>query len=415
LTNESNSQTLDGPPGALDGLKVIELAEGITGPYCGKLVADLGAEVVKVERAGRGDPSRRIAPFYHDEPSLDSGLLFNFLNANKVGLSFDTDGSAGRKVLHGLLDDADVLLVSGRPSEIEARDLHYGVVSEKHPKLICTYVTPFGLDGARRDWKAGELVAFEMSGLGPVTPGERRGRPDLPPVKAAGSQALMAAGMTAAVATMHALFSREVSGQGQMVDVSETQPLASHQFMNVARWLYHGDPGRQGYSEGSGRIWCKDGAVFMLLFTGQEQQWKAFLELMGNPEWSKAPQFQTRAAAMSGHAAEFWAHVHEWAGQFTKEELYRNAQKLRVPLFPENSIAEAVESDQVRSRGFIQEIPLANGAIARGPIAPYAFSETPARIRRPAPTLGRDNHDVLCEHLGLSEAELANLCGAGVA
>lgn len=413
-TSDDSNVTID-PPGALDGLKVVELAEGISGPYCAKLLADLGAEVIKVERPGAGDACRAIGPFYADDPSPDSGLLFNFLNTNKLGITLDVATPLGRQLLDRLLDDADVLLVSGRPSESEARNLHYDARGRAHSRLVCTYVTPFGLQGPRRDWKAGELVAFQMSGLGPVTPGERRGRADLPPLKAAGSQALMAAGMTAAVATMHALFAREVSGKGQLVDVSETQSLASHQFMNVARWVYFGEPGRQGFSEGSGRIWCKDGAVFMLLFTGQEQQWKAFLELMGNPEWSKAPEFQTRASALSNHAAEFWARVHEWAGQFTKEELYRNAQRLRVPLFPENSIAEAVESDQVRSRDFMQEMPLASGATVRGPVAPYMFSETPARIRRSAPALGGDNHAILCGRLGVSEAEIEKACGAGVA
>ena len=156
--------------GALEGLKVVELAEGIAGPYAGKLLADLGAEVIKVERPGTGDPLRLKPPFYHDEVSPDTGLLFNFLNTSKLGVTLDAGVEAGRALLLRLLEGADVLLVSGVPAEIERRGLGYESLRTALPDLVCAYVTPFGLDGPYRDRKAGELVAFQMSGLGFPTP-----------------------------------------------------------------------------------------------------------------------------------------------------------------------------------------------------------------------------------------------------
>jgi len=401
------------PEGALEGLKVVEIAEGISGPYCGKLLADLGAEVIKVERPGAGDASRGFAPFYHDEPSPDAGLLFGFLNTSKLGVTLDVAAPPGREILHRLLAEADVVLVGGRPAAIERAGLDYASLSEAHAGLVCTYVTPFGLTGPHAGWQGSELVAFQASGLGIMTPAERRGSPEMRPLKAGGHQAMMVAGLTAAVATMHAVFAREASGAGQCVDVSEVEPLTSHQFLNLARWTYTGDPGYRGYTEGSGRIWCRDGAVFMLLFAGQGHQWQAFLDLMGNPEWAQGPEYRSRAS-LGEKTEEFWARVHEWAGGYGKQELYREAQGRRVPMFPENSIAEAVESEQVRARGFVQEIPLACGASVRAPTAPYQFSETPVRVRRVAPSLGRDNDAVFRGRLGLTAEELRRAREAGV-
>ena len=113
------------PEGALEGLKVVEIAEGVSGPYCGKLLADLGAEVIKVERPGAGDASRGFAPFYHDEPSPDAGLLFGFLNTSKLGVTLDVAAPPGREILHRLLAEADVVLVGGRPAAIERAGLDY--------------------------------------------------------------------------------------------------------------------------------------------------------------------------------------------------------------------------------------------------------------------------------------------------
>ena len=401
----------EGMPGPLQGLRVVEVAEGIAGPYCGKLLADMGAEVLKVERPRQGDRERYSGPFYHDEPSADSGLLFNFLNTSKLGITLDVATATGRGLLGRLVAEADVLLVSGRPSEIEARGVGFDVWSAKQPLLVATYVTPFGLQGPHADWQGGELVAFHLSALGLATPRDRLRRPGQRPLKGGGNQALMAAGLTAAVATMHALYARDASGRGQKVDVSEVEPLTSFQFLNLARWAYQGDAGDAGYGEGSRRIWARDGAVSMLLFTGQDRQWDAFKELLGNPDWLEGYQPPVSRIPPSD---PFWAHLNEWSGQYTKEELYRKAQGLRIPLFPQNTVAEAVESDQVQSRGFIQEMPLATGGTVRAPAAPSAFSKTPARPRGPAPTLGRDNSAVFCGRLGLSEQELLHAYEAGV-
>jgi len=236
-----------------------------------------------------------------------------------------------------------------------------------------------------------------MSGLGLLTPNEARTTAS-PPLKAGGNQALITAGVTAATAAMHALFAREATGHGQQVDISEVEPLASFQFMNVGRWTYAGDPGHRGFGEGSRRIWCRDGAVALLL--GQDHQWRAMIEVMGSPDWALAPEYETRTGRAEDQEV-LWAQIQGWATDYTKEEVYRMCQRLRVPAFPENTIAEAIDSGQVRSREFIREITLASGESVPAPTRPYSLLHQPDFTARPAPRLGEHNIQVFRERLNL--------------
>lgn len=397
-------------PGPLDGLTVVERAEGVSGPYCGKLLADLGAEVVKIEPPGRGDRARRMAPFAHDAPGPDSGLLFNVLNTNKLGVTLDLTTPLGGELLSRLLETADVFVFGGEASEIDAHGVRYETLARIAPRLVGVYVTPFGLSGPKRDWRGSELVAFHGSGLGFATPGEKDLPKHLPPLKAGGHQASMTAGVTAAAATMHALFARETTGAGQQVDVSEIEPLASFQFMELARWTYAGDPGKRGVRDFGQRIKCKDGE-FNVMFM-QDHMWTAWVDVMGNPEWAQRPEFATNAGRTE-HQREIATGIETWAAAYTKEEIYRLGQGRRVPLFPLNSVADAVESAQVRSRGFLREVPLACGVTALAPTAPFRFSRTPWALRRPAPRLGEHNRTIFCDRLGVPPERLVAAYAAG--
>jgi len=399
MTNETR-------PGALHGLKVVEVAQGTSGPYCGKLLADMGAEVIKLEHPGKGDTTRYEPPFYHDEPGLNNGLVFNFLNTSKLGVTLDLDEPRGRELLAKLVAEADVLLVSGTAAWIEEHGLDFATWQAVNPTLVGTYLTPFGLEGPHRDWKGGELVSFHMSAMGIGTPRHRFGATTERPLKFGGNQALMITGLCAAVGTMHALFARETTGSGQRVDVSEVEPMASFQFLNMARWAYMADTGEHGFGEGARRFWTANGAVTFMLFTGQPQQLEHFKDLLDRPEWLDRPEFQPLPDGRVPINDEFLAHVNEWAGSRRKEDVYRDAQELRVALFPENTVAEAVDSPQIEARGFMQEMPLANGESVRAPVGAYQFSETPVRVYGAAPTLGQHNEAIYCGRLGVSEEEL---------
>jgi crotonobetainyl-CoA:carnitine CoA-transferase CaiB-like acyl-CoA transferase len=407
MTNESL-------PGALSGLKVVEIAQGTSGPYCGKLLADMGAEVIKLEHPGKGDTQRYEPPFYHDEPGIDNGLVFNFLNTSKLGVTLDLDEPRGRELLTKLVGDADVLLVSGAAAWIDEHGLAFETWKAANPRLVGTYVTPYGLEGPYRDRHGGELTAFHMSAMGIGTPRHRFGATTQRPLKFGGNQALMIAGLCAANGTMHALFAREATGSGQRVDVSEVEPFASFQFLNMARWAYMGDSGEHGFGEGARRFWTANGAVTFMLFTGQPQQLEHFKDLLGRPEWLDRPEFQPLPDGRVPINDEFLAHVNEWAAERRKEDVYREAQDLRVALFPENTVAEALDSSQIEARGFLQPMPLANGESVRAPVAAYQNSATPARIYGAAPTLGRDNEAVWCTRLGVSKEELERGTASGL-
>ena len=397
--------------GALADLTIVECAEEISGPYCGKLLADLGAEVIKIERPGHGDAARRRGPFYHDDPSPDTSLLFSYLNTNKLGITLDVSAPLGKELLHRLLQQADVFLFGGAVAGMTSLGLEYATLRRINPTLVGVYITPFCLSGPYAGRRGGELVSFHMSALGLVTPGEKELARDRPPLKVGGHQALMITGLTAATATLHALFAREASREGQQVDVSELEPLTSFQFMDMARWVYAGNPGIRGTRDVGRQIACKDGSVAFLF--GQDHMWHSWVEVMGKPAWAMNPAYQTRAGRTQ-HQEVIWAGIEAWAAAHTKEDIYRAGQGRRVPVFPYNTVAEAVTSVQVQSRGFLKAIPLASGIPVEAPSAPYQFSRTPWRLRRAAPLPGQHNHEIFCGRLGLAPEALVAAYEAGV-
>jgi crotonobetainyl-CoA:carnitine CoA-transferase CaiB-like acyl-CoA transferase len=352
-----------------------------------------------------------MGPFYNDDPSPDNSLLFGYLNTNKFGVTLDVSTTLGKELVHRLLETADVFLFGGEVDVMGSLGLGYETLRRLNPLLVSVYITPFGLSGPYAGRRGGELVSFHMSALGLMTPGGKEIPKGLSPLKVGGHQALMIAGLTAATATLHALFAREASREGQQVDVSELEPLASFQFMDMARWVYAGVPGIRGTRDVGRAIKCKDGSVALLF--GQDHMWHAWVEVMGKPAWAMNPEYRTRAGRTQ-HQEAVWAGIEAWAAERTKEEIYRAGQSRRVPVFPYNTVAEAVTSAQVQSRDFVKEIPLASGVPVEAPSAPYQFSRTPWRLRRAAPRLGQHNHEIFCGRLGLPPEALVEAYEAGV-
>ena len=210
---------------ALSGLKVVELGDFIAAPYCAKLMADMGAEVIKIEPPGLGDSARRYGPFPNDEPHSERSLLFAYMNTSKLGITLDVTKPLGKRVFRELLKDADVLVEANPPKTMEELGLDYDSIKDVNPGLIVTSITPFGQTGPYRDYKATELVSFHIGGIGYPTPGDVVNPDTSPPMKAPGHQADIMAGVTGASASMTALFAREFTGEGQHIDVSEQETL----------------------------------------------------------------------------------------------------------------------------------------------------------------------------------------------
>jgi crotonobetainyl-CoA:carnitine CoA-transferase CaiB-like acyl-CoA transferase len=217
-----------------------------------------------------------------------------------------------------------------------------------------TSITPFGQSGPYRDYKGTNLISMHMGGVGYVTPGEVSDREKEPPLKGGGHQGDFVTGITGAAVTMAAVLRREVSGEGQHLDLSAQEAVAINMARDIASYTYEGSIwGRSGPPVKSGGLLpCKDGYVHSWLL--EEEQWQAFVEIMGSPEWAKDERFRDRFARHQ-HWKELEPLIHSWTRQHTREEIYRAAQARKVPLLPVNSMAEVVNSEVLRERGFFLE------------------------------------------------------------
>ena len=210
-----------GPYGPLDGVKVVEYGSFISGPYCSKMMADMGADVIKVEQPFHGDESRVHGPFPGDVPDRERSGLYLFLNSNKRGVSLDPGNPAGKEILLELLEWADVLVENQPVSRIEELGLDYESVRKANPGLIVTSISPYGRTGPYKDYKGCDLTANAAGGFS-----FGNGHPHREPLTTPAYQASFMAGVTAALATTIALVGRDISGEGQLVDVSESQVIA---------------------------------------------------------------------------------------------------------------------------------------------------------------------------------------------
>ncbi|MEE8397795.1 MAG: CoA transferase, partial [Desulfobacterales bacterium] len=229
--------------GALSDLRVIEFADFISGPFCAKLMADLGAEVIKIETPSSGDTARQTGPFPNDIAHPERSGLFLYLNTNKQSITLDPGTSAGADIFKELVKSADVLIENMPPSTMEGLGLDYESLRRINPGLIMTSITPFGQSGPYAHRKANDLICTQMSGLAYHTPSGGVDSPERPPLKPGGRQSDFIAGSTAAAATMFAVIARRTLGEGQHLDVSQHESNASFLRPQVAFHTY--DPGEE--------------------------------------------------------------------------------------------------------------------------------------------------------------------------
>lgn len=401
---------------ALSGLKVIEYAKCISGPYCTKLLADLGAEVIKVEEPGKGDEARAYGPFSGDVPHPERGGLFLYLNCNKLGITLNVKTSTGHEILQRLLREADVFVTNYPPKIAEELGLDYSRIREIKSKIIATFIAPFGQTGPYRHYNG---YAINCSALGGMTlcTGERGREPLTPPLSLGHFQA----GAAGAAGTLFALFGERKTGKGQQVDVSEADVWAichtGHMMagyvmagMKRMRWG-HRTPGIYPYTI----LPCKDGYVFMYCPRGSD--WKRFLEIIGGgkmPDWyADVPKFSDRRELSLEYADQMDALLAPWLLSHTKKEIYDLCRK-ELPIAPINTAAEVLKDEHLTARQYFVETDHEEAGRLKYPGAPYKFSETPWRIERAAPLLGEHNELIYCQRLGFSREELISLRKEGV-
>jgi crotonobetainyl-CoA:carnitine CoA-transferase CaiB-like acyl-CoA transferase len=397
--------------GALDGLKVLELSEFISGPYCAKMMADLGAEVVKIEKPG-GDAARCHGPFPGDIPHPEKSGLFLFLNTNKLGVTLNIESERGREIFRRLVSGADVLIESNPPKEMARWGIDYANLKKFNPALIMTSITPFGQTGPFKDYKGSDLINSHTSSEAFGNPTEGvDDRDKYPPLRGPMHAADFMTGLTAAVCTMSAVMERQQSKTGRHVDISAQEALASVTRQELAFCLCEGlYPTRQwGRKRVGGFLYkCKDGYVNIWL----GPHWQKLVKMMGNPDWTQAELFQDQ-----GTRAEYQQDCNKlielWTQEYTMAEIDRLGMEYDVPLAPVRTVQEVVNDEQLAYRNFFVEIDHPVAGKFKYPGAPYKLSATPWEIKRRAPLLGEHNAEVY-GRLGYRKKDIEGLKKAGI-
>jgi crotonobetainyl-CoA:carnitine CoA-transferase CaiB-like acyl-CoA transferase len=399
--------------GALAGLRIVEIGEMVSAPYAAKLMADMGAEVIKVERPRIGDHARIRGPFPGGQSHPEKSGLFLYLNTNKLGVTLDLARPEGFELLEQIVAQADVLVHNVWPPDMDRVGLTFARLNKLNPRLVMTSVLPFGSTGPRRDWCAEELTMWSAGGAC-VLNGAGPEHPELPPLKTFGHQAGFQAGVHAATATMGAVLAQGRDGEGQHVDVSVQESVASILEMTFEYWPY-----MKVIATRLGRkpiapiepMQCKDGWIYICCV--EEHQWRNFVDLMGNPEWAAEEIFSDRLKRVESWDA-LMLFLGEYVSQQNVVDLYKKAQARRIPLAPISTMGDLLASEHLKARGFFVEIAQPQAGTHKYPGAPLKYSRTPWEIRMPAPMLGQHNQEIFGKRLGVPAARLEELARTGV-
>jgi len=400
---------------ALADVKVLDITHHIAGPYCTKLLADYGADVIKVERPGVGDPARRMGPFLGDDPHPDKSGLFLHLNTSKRGVTLNLKSGSGQKLFRELLAGVDILMENFAPRVMPSLGLAYEELEKVNPKLVMTSISNFGQTGPYRDFKASELILYGMGGAMNET-----GTLDRYPLKKGGSAIQYQAGTIAAVATMLALFSSRLQGVGQHVDV----PIFESQMGTIDRrmshllsYQYNGetshrpDPLQEPAGFPVGVYACKDG---FFQIAGGFVFWSRICQMIDRPDLADDPGFNTPQGQRDPENLERFSIIwYPWIAEHTKLEIVTAGQAAGVLCGPISTSEDLMNEPHWKERGFWEEIEHPVAGKLTYPGAPFKMAETPWQASRPAPRLGEHNAEVFGE-LEYSKEDLVRLRESGV-
>jgi crotonobetainyl-CoA:carnitine CoA-transferase CaiB-like acyl-CoA transferase len=398
--------------GALTGYRILDLTDS-RGAYCTKLLADMGADVVKVEPPD-GDVGRNMPPFLNGEPHPEKSLYFLYRNANKRGITLNIESDEGKDILRNLAESADVLVENYEPGYMDSLGLGYDVLQGINPKLIMASITEFGPDGPWRDYKGSNIVDFALSGVMITS-----GYPGKVPTMLPGTPAYDAASEIADIEILAAIYCRDDIGQGQKIDVSVHEAARTGLYpWSVPIYSYSLTPdgplpmpeGRMG-SQIFPVYPCKDGFVRVIAIT--PRNWQALVRVLGSPEVLLMPDWENFIYRV-GNAEDLYAIMIEFTTKFTQIELWEAGFREGVPITPIYDIPTFTDSADATERKFFIEVDHPVAGKGRYPGPPYKWTETPPSIRRPAPRLGEHNQEIYCGELGFTKDNLTALRYAGV-
>jgi crotonobetainyl-CoA:carnitine CoA-transferase CaiB-like acyl-CoA transferase len=408
----------------LKGCRVLDLTDE-KGFLCGKILADQGADVIKVEQPG-GDRSRRIGPFWADEPDPQKSLYWFAYNSNKRGITLDIATADGREIFGKLVKTADFVIESFPPGYLQKLGIGFSHLSSLNERLILTSITPFGQTGPYKDFKDSDLVIMSMAGILYQT-----GEPDGPPLQISIPQSCLLAGADAAAGTLTAYYWREKGGKGQQVDVSMQQSAGWFMANAIPAWelsgvvLKRSGTRRSGASKDAGmpQIWpCKDGYVAFFVIGGSKgsrdlrplAEWMdregMANEFLRQMDWNSLDMFK----ATREHIDQISKPVGEFFLKHTKKEILEGAIERDISIFPLSGIGDLLNDVHLKSRNFWTEIQ--HPELGVGITYPRAFarsSENDLSTRFRAPLIGEHNTEIYGE-LGFSRQDLVSLKQAGI-
>lgn len=392
--------------GALAGVRVIELAHVMAGPVCGRMLADLGADVVKVEAPGAGDPTRAFAP----PEAGGTAAAFVMMNRNKRGIVIDLKTEAGRGVARRMLERCDVVVENFRKGVMEDFGLGYESLRAAHPGLVYCQITGFGRTGPLADQRGFDLIAQGMTGLLSVT-GEGPGRP---PVKCGPPLTDITAGILGAMGVVTALYARQSTGKGQFVDTSLYEAGLIQTFWQSAVALATGEsPGPLGSAHPLAAPYealpTADG--WITVGGWNQVNWLRLLEVLGLGELANDARFGTNADRME-NLDELREILSRRLRTATARSWLRRLEAANVPAGPVSSMIEALRHPQTVAREMVVTVRQGDEPVETLG-APVKLSETPATVDRGAPALGEHTDEVLAEY-GFDGEEIATLRQAGV-
>jgi len=394
---------------ALSGVRVLDLTHYVAGPYCTKLLADYGADVIKVEKPGLGDPARSIGPFFHDTPGLEKSGLFLFLNTSKKSINLNLKSKDGAQILKQLVKDVDIVVENFHPRVLPALGLDYEALKDCNPSLVMTSITNFGQSGPYKNYTMDAIVADGMGGWS-ITVGE----PERPPLKIGGYQAEFTAGLQAAMATMTALTYQELHGPGQHVDVSILESVVNMLMSDTILYAYTGQVKiREGVRHRpypSTVLPCRDGYVGVI--GHMPIQWETLCAWMEKPELMDDPRFGTSGLRRE-HADDLDEILTSWLADKTQDELYHVAQELRIPFGKVMNAEQILHHTQLIHRNYFMSIDHPATGEVKYPGAPFRFKDLPYDIQR-APLLGEHNEEIYGRRLGYRPEEVVRLRELGV-
>jgi len=402
------------PDLALEGFRVLDLTQHLCGPYCTKLLADFGCDVIKVERPGCGDPARGLAPFKDGVPDLENSGTFAYLNTNKRSLTLDLSRPQGRDVFFELLETADLVVENFRPDVMAGLGIGYTELERRRPDVSLLSISNFGQSGPYRDWSGSELVLFAMGGeMYSMGVAERE------PIKMAGTAALFQAGAAAAVAAIGALLARLEGTAGEHLDVA----IYDAQFASVDRrhvtvlgYEYTGrikrrSPLQSSTGFPSGAYPCGDGYVEI---TGGGRWWKNTVRMLGSPSELTGPEWMQPGALQRADLKErFDVIFYPWLAERTKRQVWEEAERAHILAGPLYTIEDLFSDPVIAERGFFVECEHPRLGHFTMPGRPFIMSESPWRLRRAAPLLGEHSDEILGT-MGRGAEEIAELRRAGV-